>query len=132
MEPKIKILFVEDEEGHRLYGERYLQKEGFTVLAVKSAQEALETLKSMALNGNQFDIILTDYKMPRMNGATLSRRIKGDYGLPIVMLTGSPTDATKDPDLMVDAVFDKNPGITEERTRRPIIEKINQLITRAA
>jgi len=40
----------------------------------------------------EIDIVLTDFKMPKLNGAEMTKRIKTQYPhLPVVLVTGSVT-----------------------------------------
>jgi CheY-like chemotaxis protein len=62
-----------------------LQTIGEITLA-KDGQEALDLLK----NGFRPDVIVTDLMMPRMDGLTLAKTLKGDPNIgniPLVMLT---------------------------------------------
>lgn len=49
-------------------------RDGCSALAVNSAEEALEILET-----KEFDLVITDIKMPNMDGLTLLERIKGMY-----------------------------------------------------
>jgi DNA-binding NtrC family response regulator len=64
------ILIVDDEKGQREILDIILKKEGYRVTAVAGAREALETLE-----GNEYDIILTDLKMQGISGMDLLARV---------------------------------------------------------
>jgi CheY-like chemotaxis protein len=58
---------------------------GHTVTEAQSGAHALKVLETDA----PFDVVVTDYAMPGMNGFDLAQRIKGTYPkLPIVLATG--------------------------------------------
>ncbi|MGV1098607.1 PAS domain-containing hybrid sensor histidine kinase/response regulator [Thiovibrio sp. JS02] len=81
-----RILFVDDEEMLIRLGERILRKLGFTVTAVSSSRQALETFRADPL---AFDLLLTDQVMPGLTGIDLARQcriLRPD--LPVILATG--------------------------------------------
>lgn len=81
------ILIVDDEKNYPLILSSVLEDEGFETLTANSGQAALETLKSSAV-----DLVLTDMKMPVMDGIQLLEKIKDkDPDLPIIMMTAHGT-----------------------------------------
>ena len=66
-----KILLVDDNEWIRDSLTLYFGTEGCHILAVETAEEGLELLKQ-----EDWDIILTDYKLPGIDGLTFSKKIK--------------------------------------------------------
>ncbi len=67
----MKILIVEDEEIQRVSLQDDLQEAGYETMAVASPAAALELLEK-----NGFDVVLSDLKMPGMDGITLLKRVK--------------------------------------------------------
>lgn len=67
----MKILIIDDEEIQRISLQDDLTDAGFDTVAVESPQIALDLIGQEA-----FDVILTDLKMPEMDGITLLERIK--------------------------------------------------------
>lgn len=65
-----RILVVDDEKGQREILDTILKKEGYQVVEVPGAREALERLDKQ-----EFDIILTDLKMQGMSGMELLEHI---------------------------------------------------------
>jgi len=81
------ILVVDDEKNYLRVLSAVLEDEDYEVLTAQSGQEALEILKSSDL-----DLILTDMKMPAMNGIELLEKIKVmDPDLPVIMMTAHGT-----------------------------------------
>jgi DNA-binding NtrC family response regulator len=71
MEKKISILIVDDEESVRESLTLWFTEDGYRVDCAENAKQALSILES-----DVFDIILTDLKMPGMDGLELLQRIK--------------------------------------------------------
>jgi DNA-binding NtrC family response regulator len=71
MEKKISILIVDDEESVRESLNLWFKEDGYHVECAENAKQALSILESSV-----FDIILTDLKMPGMDGLELLQRIK--------------------------------------------------------
>jgi len=81
------ILVVDDEKNYLLVLSAVLEDEGYEVLTARSGHEALEIQKSSDL-----DLILTDMKMPAMDGIDLLENIKAlDPDLPVIMMTAHGT-----------------------------------------
>lgn len=68
---KRKILFVDDEELQGKLMQRMLVRMGYDAEVAKNAKEALEIL-----NNEEFPLIITDLRMPEMNGIELCKRIR--------------------------------------------------------
>ena len=82
----IKILVVDDEADIRDVLKITLEAEGYEVTEAENGEEGLKAVQT-----KPFDLVLLDYKMPRMNGLEVCRQIKKDIllrHLPVVMLTG--------------------------------------------
>jgi DNA-binding NtrC family response regulator len=81
--PTDKILLVDDEQSMTQFLSIVLRKEGYLVTAVNSGREALEKVK-----GEGYDVVITDIKMPGMDGIQLLHQIKKhDPSLPVVIMT---------------------------------------------
>jgi two-component system NtrC family response regulator len=81
------ILIVDDEKNYTLVLSAVLQDEGFETLTANSGPEALEVLVE-----SDVDLVLTDMKMPGMDGIDLLDRIKAeDADLPVIMMTAHGT-----------------------------------------
>jgi len=82
--PDIKVLLIDDEQTLLEYLSKRLLKEGFTVKATFSGEEALE----VAAN-NFFDVAVVDLKMPGMDGVETQKRLKEIQPLiQCIVLTG--------------------------------------------
>jgi two-component system NtrC family response regulator len=81
------ILIVDDEKNYLTILSAVLEDEGFEILTALGGREALEVHKTSDL-----DLIVTDMKMPGMDGIELLKHIKSvDPDLPIIMMTAHGT-----------------------------------------
>ena len=81
----LTILLVDDEELVRTGTAEMLRDLGHEVIEASGGAEALGKLRARL----QVDVVVTDYMMPRMDGAELARRIgKLRPNLPILLITG--------------------------------------------
>ena len=81
------ILIVDDEKNYTLILSAVLGDAGFETLTANSGPESLEILSH-----SDVDLVLTDMKMPAMDGIALLERIKHlDADLPVIMMTAHGT-----------------------------------------
>jgi DNA-binding NtrC family response regulator len=84
VEETITVLVVDDEAMLRRLLEKVLKKEGYNVHLAPSAKDALEILRD-----NTVDIIISDIRMPEMDGFALLKAVKDKYpNVGIIMMTG--------------------------------------------
>jgi DNA-binding NtrC family response regulator len=84
---KRRVMIVEDDEIFLRPLQRTLEVAGFEVLAAPSGEEALDVLK-----GEDVDVVLTDRRLPGMDGTELVRRIKAEHAeLAVVVMTAYGT-----------------------------------------
>jgi CheY-like chemotaxis protein len=80
---KYTILVVEDEESLRSLIVSFLSKLGHSSLTAKDGVEALDKIR-----GNKIDAVITDIKMPNMDGIILTSEISRQYPeLPVMVMT---------------------------------------------
>ncbi len=81
------ILIVDDEKNYTLILSAVLEDEGYETLTANSGAQAIEKL-----NECDVDLVLTDMKMPSMDGIELLEKIKvRDPYLPVIMMTAYGT-----------------------------------------
>jgi two-component system, NtrC family, response regulator AtoC len=84
---KKQVLVVDDEANLRRVLSALLMRDGYDVQTAESGEAALQTLRE-----HHIDLVITDLKMPRMDGMELLREIlRTDHDLPVVMLTAHGT-----------------------------------------
>ena len=84
-----KILVVDDERAIRSTLKEILEYENYSVIDAADGLEALELIKN-----DQFDVILLDIKMPRMDGLEVLEEIQKTSDTPVVMISGHGTIET--------------------------------------
>lgn len=84
---KCKILVIDDEDIVRMSCQRILAPQGYEVKATKSAVEGFKMLAEEC-----FDVVLTDLKMPDIDGIEVLRRVKEEWpDIEVIMITGYQT-----------------------------------------
>lgn len=85
-----KILVVDDDEKIKKLISIYLENEGFSTTLADDAEEALELLK-----GEDFDLIILDIMLPKIDGIEACIMIREERTLPIIMLSAKSEDLDK-------------------------------------
>jgi len=81
-----RILIAEDEEPLRVLLRRALIEDGHDVELTADGTEALDLLQR---EDGGFDLLLSDIKMPAMDGIALALAVARDYpALPVLLMTG--------------------------------------------
>ena len=121
---RIAILVVDDEAVIREGLQRTLDGERFAVETCRSGHAAIELLQD-----KEYDLIITDLKMPGMNGIEVLKAVKGlQPDVPVIMITGYATV-----DTAVEAM--KNGAtdyISKPFTPEQIMEKIDKSLEQRA
>ncbi len=83
---RTSILVVDDDAAVLKVTRRRLERQGHRVVACSSGREALEKLTR-----ETFDAMVSDVRMPGMNGMELLRAVREhDLDLPVLLVTGDP------------------------------------------
>jgi PAS domain S-box-containing protein len=85
-----RILYVDDDENDRELISHRIRQCGFEIEVVDSSTSALQKLQTP--EGDDFDMILLDWKMPEMDGFELARKLRAQARTaktPFVMLSSS-------------------------------------------
>jgi len=84
MKNEIKILVVDDEEIMRNLLDKLLSIEGYNILTAVDGQDALEVIAK-----ENVDLVVSDMKMPRMDGFELLKNLRNNYpDIGVVIMTG--------------------------------------------
>lgn len=85
-----RALVVDDTHAIRYLLRRHLEKDGWTVEEAGDADEALR----LADHGHGLDLVLVDYLLPDMDGATLVRRLRrAGVTAPVLAMTSHATES---------------------------------------
>src|SRR5215467_3875169 len=87
------ILFVDDHEILARLSCEILEMQGYRAVSAYSASEALDRFEK-----ENFDILVTDFRMEGMNGVELAQKIHSrNPNVPVIIVTGyGPVDGGKD------------------------------------
>ena len=81
------VLYVDDEVEITEMSRQMLERLGFRVTVSTDSRKALETFRA---EPDAFDIVITDYTMPKLTGLKLSEEIHRIYpAMPIILMTGA-------------------------------------------
>ncbi len=121
-----RALVVDDDEIARRVLEKVLGRHGFQV---RTAADGLQGLRALVDEILDLDVLVTDVRMPGIDGEELIRRIRqagGERDLGIVVVTGTLPDEERLCAAGADAVVGKTAGIDE------IAAAVERASTRAA
>jgi DNA-binding NtrC family response regulator len=87
------ILFVDDHEVLARLSCEILEMQGYKAVSAYSGEDALRKFDE-----NDFDILVTDFRMDGMNGLELARKVhEKNPDIPVIIVTGyGPIDTGKD------------------------------------
>jgi two-component system sensor histidine kinase/response regulator len=86
----LRVLIVDDNEVNRQVVHEQISSWGMRNGSFASGKEALEAIRAANASGDAYQIVITDYQMPEIDGATLAARIKDDPATKetvVIMLT---------------------------------------------
>jgi CheY-like chemotaxis protein len=82
--PASRILLVDDNKLGLIARKAVLEELGYKITTAMEGQEAFERFSR-----EDFDLVITDYKMPKMNGLELIAKIReGEVDVPIILISG--------------------------------------------
>ena len=77
------LLVVDDDDRIRTLLQKYLMRQGFLVSAARDAARVRRLLQGLS-----FDLIVLDVMMPGEDGVALTRWIRAQHDIPVILLTG--------------------------------------------
>jgi DNA-binding response OmpR family regulator len=100
-----------------------LRKEGYDVIPALDGREALERLRD-----DDFDLVVLDVMLPRMDGFDVCRAIRSRSTVPIIMLTAK----TEEPDKVLGLELGADDYITKPFSVREFRSRVKAVLRRAA
>jgi two-component system cell cycle sensor histidine kinase/response regulator CckA len=86
---KISVLLVEDEPAFRTLLALTLKQDGYHVIEAADGREAVVAAQKAV----HVDLVVTDIRMPLMDGITMMRRLRRvQPDVPVLFVTGFPSD----------------------------------------
>ncbi len=84
----MKILIVEDEASIAEVVSAYAKREGYETVCASDGLSALEIFFN-----NDFDLVILDLMLPKLNGEEVCRRIREKSSVPVIMLTAKTSES---------------------------------------
>ena len=117
-----KILVVDNEERIVDITEKFLKMKGFDVLRAIGGEEAIRLLSTDA----QFDLMVLDMKMPKINGlGVIQKKVELGKKFPVLLLTGS-IDAEKYLEVLKDKGFTAEDILYKPIDLSVLLEKVKK------
>lgn len=99
-----KILVIDDNETNLIILRNQLQQWHLNVVLVQSGYEALDALEK----SNDFDLVITDMKMPGMDGVKLTKQIRKTLpAIPVILLSSIGDETRKKYQNLFSAILTK-------------------------
>ncbi len=115
---KETVLLIEDDKIMRISLEDALRGVGYDVLSFETGTEALRSVNSIS-----FDVVLTDFRLPDLDGFDILKEITGRQEVPVIMMTAYGT--------IKDAVEAMKLGAFDYLTKPFALDELFLLIRRA-
>ncbi|MDR2647050.1 MAG: response regulator transcription factor, partial [Oscillospiraceae bacterium] len=118
-----KILFVDDEDAIREGFAEYAAFLGHTVTQARDGMEAVRLCRE-----NDYDVIVLDIMMPRMDGFTACKEIRKEKEIPILMLSARAEEYDK----LYGFDLGAEDYVTKPFSSKELLARINVLASRGA
>src|SRR4051812_33896858 len=90
MDEALRVLVVDDEPQILRVLRRAFQSEGITVMTAPDAQTGLDMFRTAPI-----DLVITDLRMPDMNGVELTRKLRSFSQVPVIVISIKGDEAIK-------------------------------------
>jgi two-component system, OmpR family, response regulator len=118
-----RILLVDDEDSVQKLLAYPLRKEGYEVVSALDGREALDRLRD-----HDFDLVVLDVMLPRVDGFDVCRQIRARSTVPIIMLTAK----TEEIDKVLGLELGADDYITKPFSVREFRSRVKAVLRRAA
>lgn len=106
MAKQTSLLLVDDEELNLISLKAFFADQGYTVEIAENGKIALELFDRQRQNSEPFDLVITDLRMPVMNGQELIARLLVYDQPPLILIQSVVDDVSQVVDLMKKGVYD--------------------------
>src|ERR671937_1571207 len=117
------ILLVDDEDSVQKLLTYPLERDGFRVVPARDGEEALRRFED-----EQFDLVVLDLMLPKLDGLEVCKRIRAESTVPIVMLTARDDEL----DTVLGLELGADDYITKPFSIREFRSRVKALLRRAA
>ncbi|WP_040205726.1 vancomycin resistance response regulator transcription factor, VanR-F/VanR-M family [Neobacillus jeddahensis] len=117
----ISILVADDEEEIADLIAIHLAKEGYQVIKAADGQEALHVI-----NTQPIDLLILDIMMPKMDGYEVTRHIREQHNMPIILVSAKTSDFDKVHGLVIGA----DDYMTKPFTPIELVARVNAQLRR--
>lgn len=125
------LLLLEDDADIRLGVEQHLKREGFTIAACGTGQEALRYIQqSAAGHAQRLDVALLDLSLPDIDGLDVLRAIRADKtyrSLPVVLVTARSEEI----DRVLGLELGADDYVSKPFSSRELVARIRAILRRA-
>ena len=125
LEP-MDVLIVDDDEILLETAVDVLQSLGVTAECARSGKEALEKITQRHAAGNDYSVVIVDWKMPDLDGIETTRRIRTELGEDTPVLLVSAYDVSDIEDMAKEA--GANGFVSKPLFRSKLYDKINTIL----
>lgn len=115
------ILVVDDEPKIVQLARDYLEHAGFTVLAAANGKAALEVFRS-----NQPNLIVLDLSLPQLDGLDVTRALRKESNVPVIMLTARSEESDK----LVGLELGADDYITKPFSPKELVARVRTVLRR--
>ena len=119
--PMTTILVVDDEPKITRLVRDYLESAGFAVISAGDGQEAV-----MRARTERPDLVILDLGLPRLDGLDVTRRLRQDGDLPIIMLTARDDETDK----LIGLELGADDYVTKPFSPRELVARVRAVLRR--
>ena len=116
-----KLLVVDDNKNTRELMRAVLEAENYTVFTAEDGQAALEVMDTQHI-----DLVILDVMMPRMDGITMTMKLREKHDFPVIMLSAKSEEVDKIMGLNIGA----DDYVTKPFTPMELLARVNSQLRR--
>lgn len=117
-----RVLLVDDDSDLTELLTEYLSAEGLEVNRMPDGESGVQEILS-----NQYDVVVLDSMMPKMNGLDVLKTVRAQSAVPIIMLTAKGDDI----DRIIGLEMGADDYVPKPCTPRELLARINAILRRA-